>query len=639
KPGATVVLEGPDGSTAEVTEAGTSKVGSTQLETRTIAGRGYAIDLVRPADDASWSGEWKASITDPDQEGDDATLQVFVFSDIGVAFAGKPQLERGAATELTVKLALPKGVKAADVIEASEAKVRLRNPVTGQVDEIPLEGKPGGPFTGSFTTPGTLTSNVVEATAEVHITTTSDAELVSQSAPVDVLVLRPKGSIQFIPGSLQMPSLTGSGTTKGDMTLVGGSADGCVWFGRAAVPEPPEGAAPIAVTLADGAPLPGEDGCIAVPKGEIVTISVEAAPDGRASGTVAGTLTVHEKVEGRQKASTTEVPFRFDMARGVDQARRLLLSIVMLVGGLGLPMLALILLNAVTARFQDLDAVQGTALPVQVQQSQISRIDGSYPRPLSLRSDDFGSLATAGSNRRFTFGGVEFRARASRNPFGATIAMAAPEGGAAKLKGKVGSRVELDPALAGSWIFLLDSDKTRLAAHGEVVGLLIAFVAEGSVAPQTDRMLSDITLRLPGIAAGLAGLVRRVKVKAKKAKGGDRTGSATDGTGLEGEGSADPAMEPGSALPSDDAGPATTDAVDSDSDSDSDADPVPEPEAEPEGAPESEPAGEADADAPVPPVGFGGVAPGGVPPRPSDDPLPPDDDDPGGPPVGFTGVR
>jgi hypothetical protein len=638
KPGATVVLQAPDGKTAEVSKAGTSTLGTTQIETRAIAGRGFAIDLLRSEDDAAWTGEWKASITDPDQEGDDATLQVYVFSDIGVEFASVPALERGSSTELEVKLVLPSGVEAKDVIRSSEAKVRLRNPVTGQVDEIELTGKPGGPFTGTYDTPASLTSNVVEATAEVRITTSSDAELISQSAPAEVLVRRPEGSIQFSPASLQMPSLTGKGTTTIEMTLVGGDADGCVWFGKAVVPDPPEGAAPIVVTLADGKPLPSEGDCIAVKKDELVNVTIEAAPNGRASGSVEGTVTVFEKVDGREQASTTEVPFRFDMARSVDQAQRLLLSVLMLIGGLGLPMLALILLNAITARFQDLDAVRGVAMPVNVQNKQIFRVDGSYARPLSLRADDFGSLATTGNNRRFTFGGVEFRARASRNPFGATIAMAAPEGGTTKLKGKVGSRVELDPALAGSWIFLLDSDKTRLAANNEVVGLLIAFVAEGNVVPQTDRMMPDINQRIPGVASRLAGLVRQVKVKAKKAKADDEPAVDRPGSDADADAAADagaaaetstPAAEPkgGGADPA--AAPSTEAATEARGD-------------EPEGSGAADDRPEAgDAAAPTPPVGFGGVAPGGVPRNPASDPLPPDgdDDDPGGPPVGFTGVR
>lgn len=622
--GASVTIEAPDGTTAEVSKAGTSTIGDVELQTRTVAGRGFAIDLVRPTDGSSWTGDWKVAITDPDQEGDEATLQVYVFSDIGVAFKGTPLLERGASTSFEVVLELPEDVKASDVIESSEASVRLRNPVTGRVDDVPLEGKPGGPFTGEFATPDTLTSNVVEATAEVRITTTGDAVLVSQSAPEDVMVRRPAGSIQFAPGSLQMPSLTGEGSTTSDMVIVGGDGPGCVWFGTSAVPEPPEGSGPIAVTLADGAPLPGEDDCIKVEKDGSVTLSIEATPADRASGTVAGTIEVFEKVDGREQASTTEVPFRFDMARGVDQARRLLLSVLLLVGGLGLPLLALVLLNALSARFQDLDAVRGTALPVLVQGKQVSRFDGAYPKALSLRPSDFGSLATAGDIRRFTFGGVEFRARASRNPFGATIAMAAPEGGAQKLKGREGSRVELDPSLVGSWIFLLDSDKTRAAANGDVHGLLIAFVAEGDVATQATRMLPDINDRLPNTAGRLAGLVRSANIKPKKTK--PAASDPADADAADDGSSTDDQVDEGVTLAGDEAVvddvPAADEAAASEDGAEADA-------------------SEGDGGAPSAPVGFGGVASGGVPqattPAPEADDGP--DDGPSSPGAGFTGAR
>ena len=259
KPGAAVVIEGPNGDEATITEAGKAKVGETQLVTRSVADRGFAIDLDRPKDLASWNGEWKVSITDPSkgQEGDEATLQVYVFSDIGVRFGKVTPLRRGAQTDLEVRLVLPSGVKAGDIIEASEAQVRLRNPVTGAVETVALEGPPGGPFTGTVTTPADTTTNVVEATAEVRITTRTGATLVSQSAPDEIAVLRPEGSIQFAPGSMRMPSLTGTGSTEIEMVLLGGEKPGCVWFGKVAVPDPPEGAAPIG----RGQGWPGSEEC------------------------------------------------------------------------------------------------------------------------------------------------------------------------------------------------------------------------------------------------------------------------------------------------------------------------------------------------------------------------------------------
>ncbi len=617
KAGATVVIQGPSGGTTTIAKAGASKVGETKLTTRSVAGRGFAIDLERPSDLESWSGEWKVSITDESkaQEGDAAVVQVYVFSDIGVTFGELPLLQRGASTGIEVLLELPKGVEATDVITSAKAQVRLRNPVTGAVETIALQGKPAGPFTGTIRTPAATTTNVMEATAEVRIETTSAATLVSQSAVSEVLVRRPDGSIQFAPGSLQMPSLTGVGTSEIEFLLLGGDKAGCVWFGKSAVADPPAGASPIVVTTG-GEPLPDAKHCISVPAKKSKSITIEATPSGRASGTISGTLEVFEKVEGADAPTTTEVPFRFDMARSVDQTRRLLLTVVLLAAGLGLPLLALLLINALTARFQVLEAVRGASIPVRVVGSTIQRIDGPIPKPLSLRPDDFGSLAAAGDDRRFTFGGVVFRARASRNPFGATIAMAAPEGGAEKLKGGQGSRVELDPGLAGSWIFLLNAGRTR-RARGEVEGLLIAFVAEGDITAQTTRMLPDIAKRLPSTASSLAGLVRKTKHKAPT-KQQRKAAAQASAPAAEGAGS--------------DSSPEVDDAASPD---------APQPVA-PEAAdgPSATEAGGGGGTPPPPaaPAGFGGSARAEAPtPPPAADP--PDGDEPGGPPVGFSGIR
>jgi hypothetical protein len=627
KEGAAVVIEGPEGDPVTITEPGRSQVGGTTVVARSLAERGFAIDLERPKDLASWNGEWKVAITDPSgsQEGDQASLRIYVFSDIGVSFGRLPSLQRGASTSIEVRLVVPKGVKAADVIESSEAQVRLRNPVTGSVEAVPLEGSPAGPFKGTVTTSDDTTTNVMEATAEVRITTRSGAELVSQSAPSEVLVRRPDGAIQFAPGSLKMPSLTGEGTSETELVLLGGDEPGCVWFGKAKVDDPPDGAAPVEVTY-QGEPLPGAKQCIPVPAKKPTTITIEATPAGRACGTVSGTLEVFEKAQGAEDGTTTQIPFRFDMARGVDEARRLLLTVVLLLVGLGLPLVALLVINAIAARFQVLDAVRGAAIPVRVKGSTIQRTDGTYPKPLALRPADFVSLASTGTHRSFTFGGVVFRARASRNPFGGTIAMAAPEGGAERLKGGEGSRVELDPSLAGSWVFLLDAERTRRASKDEIDGLLIAFVAEGDFSTQTNRMVPDIAQRLPGTASSLAGLVRETRRKAPSKRQAKAAAAKADGGAVEPDEDVEDADD-GGAIDEAPAEPTVDDARDAEAPDERDA--ADEGEAADDDAiPEERSA----------PTGFGGTSGAGVPtPPPVVDG--PDDDDPGGPPVGFSGVR
>ena len=622
EPGVVVEIDPPGDDPVRIDADGTTDIGGVQATTRDIAGRGFVIDLERPEDPAAWNGEWRASILDPsgEQEGAAGTLQVFVFSDITVEILDLTAFERGATTPLSVALVLPEGTRAEDVVASADAVVRVRNAVTLEQQTVELEGPATGPFTGAIEIPADETSNAFDVTAEVRMTTTGGAALVSQSSEREVLVRRPGGAIQFVPASLSLPSLTGEGSTATELILTGGELDGCVWFGPADIPDAPAEVGEIAFTV-DGAPLPGEADCIAVPAGQSVTVLIEATPEGRDSGTVRGSLEVFEKT-GDGEPSTTDLPLRFDIARGIDQARRLLLALGLLVVGLGLPMLALLLVNALTARFQTLDLIRGAAIPVQVSRRDVHRMDSGYPRRLSLREEDFKSIAHAGHDRQFTFAGVVFRAQASRNPFGATIAMAAPEGGAEKLKDKAGSRVELDPALAGSWVFLLDPDKTRRLHRGDAEGLLIAFVAEGDVSTQASRMLPDIEGRIPRIAERLAGLVRQVRPKAstKKRAAADDVAAEPDAVDDDGvdEGPVGDAPAAGGA-----AGGATGEAPEAA------AEPAPSPTAPAE-------------DAPPPPVGFGGAA--RVDPASLTSPdggdeaaAPGDDDGPAGPPVGFSG--
>ncbi|WP_426571600.1 vWA domain-containing protein [Aquihabitans sp. McL0605] len=517
KPGTAVKLTAPSGATATISDVGTSQVGGVTAVARQVAGRGLTIDLDRPAGAKDWSGAWKATVLDPSkaQEGDAATLQIYVFSDIGVALGQAERFERGAPTKIEAVLKLPKGTKAEDVVATAKAQARVFDTVARTTTTVALTGPPQGPYTGTYTTPANTTSNELEVTVEVRIATASNAALVSQSPPTSMLVRRPGGAIQFAPPSLQMPSITGAGTTETELIVLGGDKPGCVWFGTADIPEPVEGAGATAFTQ-EGKALPGEADCIKVGAKAQLNLTIAAQPDGRGAGTVRGNLQVFEKTQGAKAASTTAIPFRFDLARGVDQAQRLLLSVILLIIGLALPLLALLLINAISARFQTLDVVRGAAVPVVVSGKLVSRAGGTYRRALTLRDSDFGSLAGTGSDRRFAFGGVEFRARASRNPFGATVAMAAPEGGAEKLKGKAGSRVELDPGLSGSWVFLLDPDASRETQKGEAHGLLIAFVAEGDVDAQIARLLPDINDRLPATAERLERLVRETPAKAPK---------------------------------------------------------------------------------------------------------------------------
>lgn len=515
EPGLEVQIDGPGGS-ARIGEPGTSEIGPIEVVATDVAGRGLSIELARPDDDdGAWSGAWTFTIVDPDgaQDGQPATLQIYLFSDVSVALGADAELVRGEAGELTATIGGPEGSDVADLIASASATVRLDDPIGQASERVQLTGPPEGPFTGTFTPPADYTSSSYMVTVELEATTEDGGTIAARSAPTAVIVQRPGGSIQMSPPELQMDTLTGEGSTQANLVLVGGAAAGCIWFGDGTIAAPPD-AAPLNVTV-DGRASTTEEDCIPIASEQTLALTVEVTPAARATGAVRGVLEVNTKVEGSE-ANLTQVPYRFDLSAGIDQVRRLAFAVLLLAVGLAVPLLLLVLINALSARFQVLDAVRGAVIPVRVSGTDLFRTDGERRARLALRPRDFTSLSGTGEKRRFAFGGVEFRARASRNPFGSTAALAAPEGGAEKLKGNAGSKVELDPSLAGSWLFMLDPDRTRRAGQGIAEGDLIAFVADGDEGSQLGRMQRDIDGRLQRSANELAGLVRGKKRKVRK---------------------------------------------------------------------------------------------------------------------------
>jgi len=497
EPGLVVEVEGPAG-TARIDEPGPVELGGVTGTARAVAGRGFAVDLDRPTDgDDAWVGTWTVRLTSAEPELVDAPalIRAYTYTDLAVELS-VPTLTRGEDAAVEASLAIPAQLDPADLIATGRATARFDDPMSGRSYEVPLDGPAAGPYTGAFAVPADLRANAVSATVTVTVTYRAGGTATDTSAPADALVRRPGDAVQFAPGALELPTLSGDGAASSTLLAVGGKVDGCVWFDAPELTGPVDAGA-LTVTY-DGAEAVGEDACIAVPAGSTTEIEVAVSPEHRATGSLRGHLVVHEKVGGAE--TVTDVAVVGNLYRGVDQARRLLLAAGLVAGGLLLPMALLFLINAAGARFQRLDAVRAAAVPVRVSGRTVEALVDGRARRLSLEAGRFTSLADAGTSREFTFGGIRFRARPSKNPFGATVALAAPEGGAEKLKGGIGRKVELDAGLAGSWIFLLDPDRTRRGRRGTVEGRVIAFLHERADARALARLLDDIERRLPTTA-------------------------------------------------------------------------------------------------------------------------------------------
>lgn len=530
-------LTGPTGS-AVITEAGEIEVGDLTATVTPVADRGFTVSVDRPAETTGWVGTWTLSIEgDGDLVGKPATVQVYLFSDVQARMA-PGGFERGAESEVTAELVLPEGVSSDGLLRSVEAKALIEDPVSGRRSTVVLAGPVEGPYVGTFTTPADTTANAFQVTAELTVESVDGSITATRSPRTTALVRRPDGSVQFAPAVLTLPAIEGTGSSDADLVIVGGSGEGCVWLDEATF----DGGRGLSVTL-DGQERVDEASCLRVPAGETLTVSVEVHASERLDATVRGILRLREETAG-QKATVTDLQLSTSLTRGVDEAQRNVLAALLLVGGLLLPLVLLLAINAVTARFQALDAVRGAAIPVRVVRGVVQRTDGA-PRRLRFSDRDFESLANTGNVRRFSFGGVAFRARASRNPFGVTWASAAPEGGAEKLKGGVGRRVELDTTLAGSWVYLLDPDRTRADRLGTSEGTVLAFIAEGPTGVQFDRLLKDLEGRIGRVAADLETAVRSQPAAARPA----------------GKRSADPAGAPSSERPSEPSTASSDDAT------------------------------------------------------------------------------
>ena len=524
KPGVRIKITGPGGE-GIVSEAGEVKIGDASGTATAVAGRGFGIDIDRPADAASWTGTWTVELLHDDA--DDKTtglIQLSTYTDL-VLDLKVETLTRGGSAKLTATIRVPEGLSGDEGLASAAATARFVDPITGRSFDVALAGPPEGPFIGAWPVPAELRTSVLRASAQVEVTTNAGNRSTARSTEQEFGLRRPGDAVQFGPPTLDFPTVTGTGTGTATVRALGGKTAGCVWFEAPKIVGP-EAAGTITVTY-DGRDAVAEASCIPVPAGATVEIPVAIGPSERATGSVRGHLVVHEKVG---KATTvTDVPIVGTFSRGIDETRRLVLAVILVLGGVLLPMALLWIVNRIQARFQRLDAVRGAVLPVRVTGDTIQMLTDGRPHRFHLEAHQFASLADAGSTTRFTFGGVDFRAKASRNPFGATVALAAPAGGAAKLKGGVGRRVELAAGLAGSWIFLLDPERTRRGERDAAEGTVLAFVSEDTTREQLERLLGDITTRLPGTAGALGAAVWSKSVKAP------RGGAAVLGAELDGD--------------------------------------------------------------------------------------------------------
>ena len=505
--GGRLVLEPPEGDplTLAPGEDTATDVDGIPVQATWVADQAVTVDLDVPTGGVG-AGTWRAVLV-ADEDPGDATgvVQVVSFSAIVATLDPDSSLTYGEATTLRAEVTAREGDDVDPDIADATVTALITDPITGEETTLDLAPE-GDAFAAEYTVPAEVTASALRVALRLDATTSGGAPLTSVSPATDLAVRRPAGYPQLAPARLELTSVTADGTAEGTLVLVGPEeGEGCAWFEDLEVLEAPADAG--ALTLETQGVGRSDADCTEVAAPLEVPVEVTAAD--RADGTVSGYLRVQLARGAGDAPITTDVPLTFEMARGVDEAKRLVVAVGLLLGGLLLPLGLLVVINLLTTRFQVLDHVRAAQVPVAVDRTgRITRTDGTR-RGLSLVDRDFHGLEDEGGHRRFTWGGLVFTARTPLNPFGEPYAAVAPAEGAADVS-REGRRTDLALGLTGSWLFLLDPDATRAAADGgpvgEVHGQLVAFVARGPLAAQTTRLADDVGVRLPTTARRLAGL-------------------------------------------------------------------------------------------------------------------------------------
>ncbi|WP_141538725.1 VWA domain-containing protein [Isoptericola jiangsuensis] len=259
---------------------------------------------------------------------------------------------------------------------------------------------------GTYTVPVIVPADSVPAEVEVAVTA------VAVSAPhrvplgpvvavVGVPTVLPATYPTITPTRLDLPRMPADEPTTAAFDL-SGPADGetSACFGSAAIDGPVQ-AGRIDLGVDDGA-APG--GCVVIPAGATVSVPVTVTAESVADGSLSGTLPVTVTGANGGEEITLEVPVSGSMFRPVDEGKRWLILIALLVGAVGLAWATAETGRRLADRYRLGDDLRYARVQVRIDAGGVRRRDGD----LLITPDDFRRAGVPAVTSRFEVAGLVF---------------------------------------------------------------------------------------------------------------------------------------------------------------------------------------------------------------------------------------
>jgi hypothetical protein len=520
EPSIRVLVTAPNGQSADLGRggAGQADLAAVRLRWSWLSESVVLLNGDLPGGDRRWAGTWRMTFVDPTGQHPEAVnrLAVYVFGNLEARLVPGTRLRKGEAGRIQIRIQNAKGEP-----QTSRAFVQGSTLVASVAaaggDPVRLELTPSGDgvFEASYTPPEDLDGVTLNLHTDLTIQTSTGVTLPTVGTDDTIPLDPPTGFAPVDLGNLDAlvlaPVKSADGTTSGPLRFTGApNNDVCVWLTSGRAVRRPGGVDAVRFRAERGT---SQASCVTVPRGEGGSLDVTAAVAGAGRGRVSGDLVVGMRNEGNGKVVEQRVPVRFEVAvpPGHDAGRALLLVLA----GIGLPLLGLYLLNWRSARFETFDTLRTTNVHIKVTPTGVERVDGKdrLVDPLDVKP-----FATPPSLREFTVGSLAFRARMPRLPFGAVTGRvsSAPRKTVSN-RGLHGAGDEAIVALGLGLVWVCAVDAASVGAAGrapdgpvgqEVRGeLLVLFGSNDSFEAQVAHVEADLRRKLPNLLGALAAKV------------------------------------------------------------------------------------------------------------------------------------
>lgn len=538
--GALLELKGPDGESAQLRPDDPIRLslsGTTVIQ-RWVSDRAVEVEGTFSPDETDWIGPWSYAFIDPSDAATGkpapksySSLQLF--SDLEPTVIGEPSVIRGVPTKVKLGLTSASGsaqVNEGPLVRGATLTASVSDPVTETTTSVPVETDGRGEFTATVSVPNTSSASVLYLGLTANLATDGGTPIAPQYRSFSLPVRLPPGEGFPIlsPSELQLPSVQGTGSAEGSITVTGSPVGGgCVWVGPADV-EAPEEAGRIATSIVPAARTASR--CLAVDKGQSRRLTISLSPSDEATGTVTASFPVHLRSDIVDGSRVTSVPVTFVLVTPPNNTKRAVLLVVLVLIGALLPLALLYSLNRLGARFTDPQRLLVLAQDVELSAAGID----AEVEPVLAAFEPVSSGGARHDTKGMDIDLVHLRTVAARGfgdlfrgPYGIATARDGGKvfagGSSERLREwKDGAEHEIPLSISGTWIFLphehagagdvtdpygdLDSDPWGTDAGLEddppdrVPGRLILLISRSGDVSLGRELLADASTVLPDTA-------------------------------------------------------------------------------------------------------------------------------------------